>query len=117
MAPARNCSGRWARLTPGAHRSGPEGLPAGAHYNRRLPTRESIKMAKHLDLEEQEQLAEIKHFWNEYGNLITWVLIAVFAAIAAWNGWHYWERTQSTQAAAMYDEVERAAQAGETTRV
>jgi predicted negative regulator of RcsB-dependent stress response len=74
-------------------------------------------MAKHLDLEEQEQLAEIKHFWNEYGNLITWVLIAVFAAIAAWNGWHYWERTQSTQAAAMYDEVERAAQAGETTRV
>jgi predicted negative regulator of RcsB-dependent stress response len=74
-------------------------------------------MAKHLDLEEQEQLAEIKHFWNEYGNLITWVLIAVFAAIAAWNGWHYWERTQSTQAAAMYDEVERAAQAGETSRV
>jgi predicted negative regulator of RcsB-dependent stress response len=74
-------------------------------------------MAKHLDLEEQEQLAEIKHFWNEYGNLITWVMIAVFGAIAAWNGWHYWERTQSTQAAAMYDEVERAAQAGETSRV
>ena len=74
-------------------------------------------MAKHLDLEEQEQLADIKHFWNEYGNLITWVLIAVFAAIAAWNGWQYWERTQSTQAAALYDEVERAAQAGEAARV
>ena len=74
-------------------------------------------MAKHLDLEEQEQLAEINHFWNEYGNLITLVLIAVISAIAAWNGWHYWERTQSTQAAAMYDEVERAAQAGETSRV
>jgi predicted negative regulator of RcsB-dependent stress response len=74
-------------------------------------------MAKHLDLEEQEQLAEIKHFWNEYGNLITWVMIAVFGAIAAWNGWQYWERTQSTQAAAMYDEVERAAQGGDATRV
>jgi predicted negative regulator of RcsB-dependent stress response len=74
-------------------------------------------MAKHLDLEEQEQLADIKHFWNEYGNLITWVMIAVLAAIAAWNGWQYWERTQSTQAATMYDEVERAAQAGDTTRV
>jgi predicted negative regulator of RcsB-dependent stress response len=74
-------------------------------------------MAKHLDLEEQEQLADIKHFWNEYGNLITWVMIAVFGAIAAWNGWQYWERTQATQAAAMYDEVERAAQAGDTTRV
>jgi len=74
-------------------------------------------MAKHLDLEEQEQLAEIKHFWNEYGNLITWALIAVFGAIAAWNGWQYWENTQSTQASAMYDEVERAAQSGDTARV
>ena len=70
-------------------------------------------MAKHLDLEEQEQLADIKHFWNEYGNLITWVVIAVFGSIAAWNGWQYWQRTQSVQAAAMYDEVERAAQAGD----
>ncbi|MEP6792408.1 MAG: tetratricopeptide repeat protein, partial [Ramlibacter sp.] len=55
-------------------------------------------MAKHLDLEEQEQLAEIKHFWNTYGNLITWVLIAVFGTIAAWNGWQYWQRTQAAQA-------------------
>ena len=74
-------------------------------------------MASHLDLEEQEQLAELKHFWNEYGNLITWVLIAVFGAIAAWNGWQYWERTQSAQASAMYDEVERAAQSGDVSRV
>jgi predicted negative regulator of RcsB-dependent stress response len=74
-------------------------------------------MAKHLDLEEQEQLADIKHFWNEYGNLITWVVIAVFGAIAGWNGWQYWQRTQAAQAAGMYDEVERAAQAGEIDRV
>jgi predicted negative regulator of RcsB-dependent stress response len=74
-------------------------------------------MAKHLDLEEQEQLAEIKHFWNEYGNLITWVVIVVFGAIAAWNGWQYWQRTQAVQAASLYEEVERAAQAGDVTRV
>jgi predicted negative regulator of RcsB-dependent stress response len=74
-------------------------------------------MANQLDLEEQEQLDELKHFWNEYGNLITWVVIAVFGAIAAWNGWQYWQRTQAAQAANMYDEVERAAVAGDTTRV
>jgi predicted negative regulator of RcsB-dependent stress response len=74
-------------------------------------------MAKHLDLEEQEQLADIKHFWNEYGNLLTWVVIAVFGSIAAWNGWQYWQRTEAAQASAMYDEVERAAQAGDMTRV
>jgi predicted negative regulator of RcsB-dependent stress response len=74
-------------------------------------------MAKHLDLEEQEQLADIKHFWNEYGNLITWVVIIVFGSIAGWNGWQYWQRTQAAQAATLYEEVERAAQAGDLNRV
>jgi predicted negative regulator of RcsB-dependent stress response len=74
-------------------------------------------MAQHLDLEEQEQLAELKHFWNQWGNLISWALIVVFGAIAAYNGWQYWQRTQSTQAAAMFDEVDRAAAAGDTARV
>ena len=74
-------------------------------------------MAKHLDLEEQEQLAEIKHFWNQYGNLISWAVIIVFGGFAAWNGWQYWQRTQAVQAASMYDEVERAAQAGDMARV
>ena len=74
-------------------------------------------MANQLDLEEQEQLAELKHFWREYGNLISWVLIAVFGAIAAWNGWNYWQNSQAAQAAAMYDEVERAAQAADTNRL
>ena len=74
-------------------------------------------MAKHLDLEEQEQLAELKHFWKQYGDLITWVLIAVFGAIAAWYGYHYWQRNQAAQAAVMYDELERAAQSGEAGRL
>ena len=74
-------------------------------------------MAKPLDLEEQEQLDEIKHFWKNYGNLISWTLIAVFGAIAAWNGWQYWQRTQAAQASAMYEEVERAATAADMTRV
>jgi predicted negative regulator of RcsB-dependent stress response len=74
-------------------------------------------MARHLDLEEQEQLANLKHFWNQYGDFITWVLIAVFGTIAAWNGWQYWQRTQATQAAALYDEVERAAEGGDMARL
>jgi predicted negative regulator of RcsB-dependent stress response len=74
-------------------------------------------MANNFDLEEQEQLAELKHFWDNWGNLITWVLIVVFGAIAAWNGWNYWQRTQAAQAAALFDEVDRAAAANETARV
>ena len=74
-------------------------------------------MARHLDLEEQEQLDELKHFWNQWGNLISWFLIAVFGSFAAWNGWQYWQRTQAMQASVLYDEVERAAAGGDTARV
>ena len=66
-------------------------------------------MANHLDLEEQEQLDEIKHFWKQYGNAITWVLIVVLGAYAAWNGYQYWQRNQAAQAAAMFDEIEKVA--------
>lgn len=74
-------------------------------------------MAKHLDLEEQEQLDQIKHFWARYGNLITWVLIVVFGSFAAWNGWNYWQRSQAVKASALYDEVERASVANDTDRL
>ncbi len=74
-------------------------------------------MAKHLDLEEQEQLDQIKHFWAQYGNAITWALIAVLGAFAAWNGWNYWQTSQAVKAAALYDEVQGAAQAGDADRL
>jgi predicted negative regulator of RcsB-dependent stress response len=70
-------------------------------------------MATHLDLEEQEKLDQLKSFWKQYGNLVTWLLIAVLAAYAAWNGWNWWQRDQATKAGAMYDELDRAAQAGD----
>lgn len=70
-------------------------------------------MANHLDLEEQEQLDQLKHFWQQYGNLITWGLIVVLGAVAAWNGYQYWQRSQSVQAAAMFDEVEKVAHSGD----
>lgn len=74
-------------------------------------------MAQHLDLEEQEQLDELKHFWKQYGNLLTWALIAVLSVFAAWNGYQYWQRSQATQASVMYDEIERAAKAGDMARI
>lgn len=74
-------------------------------------------MAKALDLEEQEQLDQIKHFWRTWGNLISWVLIAVMGSYAAWNAYQYWERTQAVKASALYDEVERAVASGDVSRV
>ena len=74
-------------------------------------------MANHLDLEEQEQLDQLKHFWKQYGNLITWALIAVLAAYAGWNGYQYWQRNQAAQAAALFEEFERVARQGDLAKV
>ena len=70
-------------------------------------------MATNLDLQEQEQLDELKAFWNQWGNLITWTLTLVLAGFAAWNGWNWWQGQQGAKAALMFDELDRAVQAGE----
>jgi predicted negative regulator of RcsB-dependent stress response len=71
-------------------------------------------MASHLDLEEQEQLDELKHFWKRWGDLITWLLIAVLGSYAAWMGWQSYAAKQALQSAALYDTVERSAISGDT---
>jgi predicted negative regulator of RcsB-dependent stress response len=73
-------------------------------------------MATQLDLQEQEQLDALKAFWTKYGNLVTWTLILVLGAFAAWNGWQYWQRDQAFKAGAMFDELERAVQAGDADK-
>lgn len=60
------------------------------------------------DLEEQEQLAQIKAWWNSYGNLLTWLLIAALAAYAGWAGWKNYQRSQTDQAAVLYQELQKA---------
>jgi predicted negative regulator of RcsB-dependent stress response len=73
-------------------------------------------MATHLDLEEQEQLDQLKAFWKQYGNLITWLLVVVLGAFAAWNGWNLYQRDQAAKAGALFDELEQAAQHGDSER-
>ena len=70
-------------------------------------------MATNLDLEEQEQLDELKAFWKKYGNLVTWLLVVVLGGYAAWNGWGWYQRDQAVKAGSMYDQLDKAAQAGD----
>ena len=70
-------------------------------------------MATNLDLEEQEQLDELKAFWKKYGNPITWLLVAALGSYAAWNGWNWYQRDQAVKAGAMYDQLDKAVQAGD----
>lgn len=61
------------------------------------------------DLEEQEQLDELKTWWKMYGNLVTGILVAVALAVAGWQGWNWWQRQQSVKASAVYSSLQTAA--------
>ncbi|WP_370264418.1 YfgM family protein [Limnobacter sp.] len=65
------------------------------------------------DLEEQEQLANLKAFWAKYGNFILTVLILVFGSFAAKNGWEWWQARQSTEAVVVFEKLESAAASGD----
>jgi predicted negative regulator of RcsB-dependent stress response len=69
------------------------------------------------DLEEQEQIASLKAWWDKYGNATTWVLIAALAAYSGWTGWKYYERNQAGQASALYDELQSAVEAKDNAKV
>ena len=69
------------------------------------------------DLEEQEQIASLKAWWDKYGNLTSWVLIAGLAAYSGFTGWNYYQRSQAAQASALYDEVQNAAEAKDNVKV
>jgi predicted negative regulator of RcsB-dependent stress response len=66
-----------------------------------------------LDLEEQEQVAELKAWWNQHGNLIVAAITAAALAFAGWQGWRWYERKQATEAGALYDTIVRASRAGD----
>jgi predicted negative regulator of RcsB-dependent stress response len=63
------------------------------------------------DLEEQEQLAQLKSWWKDNGTMVIAVLAAAAIGAAGWQGWRGWQAGQSQQAAALYDGLVKAMQA------
>jgi predicted negative regulator of RcsB-dependent stress response len=69
------------------------------------------------DLEEQEQIASLKAFWNKYGNLLTWVLII---ALGSYSGYTYWKSRQVSQAgeaSALFDQLQASLTAKDNVKV
>lgn len=70
-----------------------------------------------FDSDQQEQLDRVKQFWNQYGNLITWLLVLVLGAYASWTGYLYWLQQRADGAAGLYEEMDRAAALGQADKV
>ena len=70
-----------------------------------------------LDLEEQEQVAELKAWWNQYGTLVVSALAAAALALGGWLAWRWQQETQAQEASVVYDTLARAAQGGDAKAV
>lgn len=66
-----------------------------------------------LDLEEQEQLDQLKAFWQKYRNLITGVVTAALFAYAGYNGYQWWQTSQAAAASQLYETMITAINKGD----
>jgi predicted negative regulator of RcsB-dependent stress response len=71
---------------------------------------------QHLDLDEQEQLANLKHFWDRFGKIITIVVLVVASIYAGWTVWTMWQNNQAQKSALLFDELSRAVMAGDVAK-
>jgi predicted negative regulator of RcsB-dependent stress response len=70
-----------------------------------------------LDLEEQEQLAELKTWWQQHGRFIVTLVVAAALAFAGWQGWRWHQGSQAAEAGALFDALAKGAQAGDAKAV
>ncbi len=70
-----------------------------------------------LDLEEQEQVAELKAWWNQYGTLVVAVLAGALIALGGWQGWRWYQSRQAQAASLLFDALTHGAQTGDAKAV
>ncbi len=69
------------------------------------------------DLEEQEQIASLKAWWDRYGNALTSLVLGVAVAVAGYNVWQWYQRDRTAKAAGAYEELQRAVVAKDAAQV
>lgn len=69
------------------------------------------------DLQEQEQLDELKAWWSDNGKLVILGVTLAVLVIAGFQGWRYYRHNQSLAAAALYEQLEQAERAGDRKKV
>ena len=66
-----------------------------------------------LDLQEQEQIDELKTWWQMYGRWVTIAILVAAIVSLGWNGWRWWRQHQAQEAARIEAELEAALARGE----
>ncbi len=62
-----------------------------------------------FDLEEQEQISQIKGWWEQYGKLVTTAAMVAALASVGWQGWNWYKGRQVQDASVLYGQLQKAA--------
>jgi predicted negative regulator of RcsB-dependent stress response len=65
------------------------------------------------DLEEQDQLDDLKAWWHRWGNMITAIALVVCVALAGVQGWRWWTGKQAEEASALFSGLSQAVRAND----
>ena len=65
------------------------------------------------DLEEQDQLDDLKAWWSRWGNTVATVLLVACVAAAAVQGYRWWTARKAEDAAVLFNAVIMAARAND----
>lgn len=70
-----------------------------------------------LDLEEQEQVDELKAWWHQHGGKVM-VFVTVFAlGVAGWSGWKTYQSKQSREALVLFEALRKELPANNVKRI
>lgn len=68
------------------------------------------------DLEEQEQISELKAWWEQYGKFVTGLAVIAALGSVGWQGLNWYQNKQANEAGALYFAVQTAADRGDSAK-
>lgn len=69
------------------------------------------------DLQEQEQIDSMKAFWQQWGKLISGVVLALSVGYVGYKAYGYYQAGQEAKAAVVFDDAQQSAQAQDVAKV
>lgn len=68
------------------------------------------------DLEEQEQISQLKGWWEQNGKLVTTIIVIAALISVGWQGLRWYQNKQAVGASTLYAEVEQAVEQGDAEK-
>jgi predicted negative regulator of RcsB-dependent stress response len=68
------------------------------------------------DLEEQDQIEDLKAWWGQYGTYVTAAVTTVAVVVIGVQGWRWYQSSQAEKASVLYQAVSQAARANDAAK-